>query len=193
VNLGLWIALAAVVVAIIGIAATVFAARRWGNRRRRILFSCEAAPLLPIADENHLLEVTYRDFPVKDPHLVTVRIANIGSSDIASQHFDAGRSLIVDLNCTMFGVTSTSQPRYTVSGAIGSEGVLELRPLLLHRGEEWVVEAVVSGEVNAVLDCPLIDTDVVEGAPALKQLAQQLAEIAVSVSLPFGAQIQLKR
>jgi hypothetical protein len=93
----------------------------------------------------------------------------------------------------MYGITSTSHPRYTVSGAIGSEGVLKLSPLLLHRGEEWVVEAVVQGDITPVLESPLIDTDVVEGPTALKQLAQQLGDVAVSVSLPFGLQIQPRR
>ena len=49
---------------IIDIAATIFAVRRWSNRSRRILFFCESALLLPVIDENHLLEVTYGAIPV---------------------------------------------------------------------------------------------------------------------------------
>jgi hypothetical protein len=192
-SLGLWLALVAVIVAVVGVAVTIFAARRWGNRRRKVLFSYDSTPLLPVSDERHLLEITYRDIPVKEPHLVTVRVANIGPSDIASQHFDAGRSLVVRLNCTMYGLTSNSHPHCTVSGAIGAEGVIELRPLLLHRGEEWVVEAVVQGDASPTIESPLIDTDVVDGPSAVKQLIEQLADVALTVTLPLGVQIQLKR
>ena len=192
-NLGLWIALVAVIVAIVGIAVTIFAARRWGNRRRKLLFSYESTSLLPIGAEHHLLKITYRDIPVKEPHLVTVRVANIGPADIASQHFDAGRSAVVRLNCTMYGLTRNSHPQYTVSRAIGAEGVIELRPLLLHRGEEWVVEAVTQGDASPTIESPFIDTDVVEGPSAVKQLIEQLGDVALTVTLPLGIQIQFRR
>lgn len=122
VSAGIWIAIAGVIVGAIGIGATVLAARRWGNRRRKILFAWEQVPLLAAGADHGLLEVTYRDIPVENPHLVTVRVANVGASDVASDHFDAGLPLIVHLNCTMYGVTRTTHPQYTAGGAIGAEG-----------------------------------------------------------------------
>lgn len=192
-NLGLWIALAALAVAIVGVGATIFATRRWGNRRRRILFAWEAAPLLLIGGDRDLLQVTYRDIPVEDPHLVTVRVANIGPSDIASRHFDADRPLVIRLNCTMYGLTRNSHPKDTISEAAGAEGIIQLRPLLLRRGEEWVFEAVVKGEPSPLMVSPIIDADIIEGPSAAKQLVELLADVAVSITLPWGGQIQLKR
>lgn len=186
-----WVAVAALVVAVLTGVGTVLAARQWGNRRRRILFSVESAPLLPPAERAGLLQVTFRDFPVENPHLVTVRVQNVGPLDIATQHFDAHRNLVVDLNCTMYGVTSSSHPGATVSRGIGSEGVVELTPSLLRRGDAWVVEAVVSGEPTPELDSPLIDTDVVDGATYLEQLAEILA--GTIVTLPLGVSIRLRR
>jgi hypothetical protein len=193
VSVGVWIGLAAIIVAVVGIAVSVFAARRWGNRRRKILFSWSSAPLLPPGHDDGLLEVTYRDFKVKDPHLVTFRVTNVGPSDIASQHFDAGKPLTVVLNCVMYGVTSSSHGHATVSRAIGADGVIDLRPTLLRRGDEWAVEIVVEGEARPTLESSLIDTDVVEGPSVLQQLAEQLVDVAVTISLPFGVRIQLKR
>jgi hypothetical protein len=48
-NLGLWLALVAVIVAVVGITVTIFAARRWGTQRRKVLFSYDSTPLLPSA------------------------------------------------------------------------------------------------------------------------------------------------
>lgn len=192
-NIGVWIGLAGLLVAVVSIGATILAARRWGNRRKRIAFSWEAARLLPVGRSERLLEVTFRDIPVTDPHLVTVRVANVGPLDIASKHFDAGRSLVVNLNCMMYGLTHSSHPSGTVTGAIGSDGVVELRPVLLRRGEEWAVEAVVGGEPKPTLDSPLVDTDLVEGPSAVELFAEQFADVIVSVALPFGLELRVNR
>lgn len=156
-----WIGIAAVIIAFVVGVATVLATRQWGNRRRKILFIYNKTALLPKGRQPGPLQVTYHDIPVKDPHLVTLSIKNIGPSDIGSEQFDAKRPLTIRLNCTMYGLTSNSHPSSSTSTAIGEQGVLELRPQLLRRGEEWTTEAVVEGEANPELDSPLIDTDTV--------------------------------
>ena len=87
-----WLAVAAIVVAILVGIATVIVTRRAGNRRRRLVFACDVAPLLPPGHEEGPLQVTYRDLPVEDPHLVTVRFRNVGTLDVASEHFDGAKA-----------------------------------------------------------------------------------------------------
>lgn len=186
-----WLTLTAIVVTLIVGVAAVIATRRWGNRRRRLLFSYEVAPLLAEGSANDLLQITYRDFPVRDPHLVTVRLRNVGPADVATGHFDGGRPFLVRLNCKMYGPTRASHPGATVSTAIGAEGKIELRPHLLRKGEEWVVEAVVEGSPEPEYESPLIDTDVVEGPGYLQQAGELLSGIIID--LPFGVTIGVKR
>ncbi len=169
--------------------ATVLATRKWGTRRRRVLFRYQSAPLLPVDSRLGLLEITFRDIPVPNPHLVTLRVQNLGPSDVATHHFDTGAPVRVALNCKFFGLTSSSHPAATVSPAIGDDGWVELRPTLLRCGDEWAVQAVVEGVAAPELVSPLIDTDIVEGATARDQLAEFFSGIVLSG--PFGITIRL--
>lgn len=149
---------------VVGVVATVAAAWKWGTRRRRLLFTWRSTPLLPIDQAEHpWVQVTVHDFPVNDPHLVALTLRNVGPSDLATQHFDAGKPIRVELGCTRFwAVTRSTHPRATRMPSVGYDGGwIELRPLLLRRGEEWTVDAVVEGDVAPTLTSPLIDTDVV--------------------------------
>jgi len=60
-SLGEWLAVAGIIVAVVAAVAAVLATRYWGNRRRRLLFSLEAAPLLPAGQDHGPLQITYRD------------------------------------------------------------------------------------------------------------------------------------
>jgi hypothetical protein len=175
-----WLALAALAAAVVIGIATVWATRR-GVRRRRILLSYEASPLLPSGNKGGLLAVTFRDIPAENPYLVTVRIRNLGPTDLTTAHFDQGKPLRVDLQCQMLGVTRTSLPGSTISRAVGAEAVLELAPCLLRVDDEWVVEAVVDGKPDCDLSSPLIDTDVISGPSALEQAARILSSVIISV------------
>jgi hypothetical protein len=112
------------------------------------------------AGKSHL-KVTYRDIEVQDPHLVKITVKNTGPGDVASEHFDARKPLIIKLNCTMFGLTSTTHPTSTASSSIGAPAVICLGPQLLRRRETWVIEAIVGGQGEPELFSPLIDTDLV--------------------------------
>lgn len=113
-SLAIWLAVVAVVVAVVVGMATIAATRRWGNRRRQIVFEADVSPLLSVDVRDGLLEVTYRNEPVANPKLVSVRVRNVGPADIASAHFDGGRPLTVALNCTVFGPTRSLAPRVHV-------------------------------------------------------------------------------
>lgn len=160
-----WLALGALIVAVVAIPITMWTTRRWGTRRRRLLFARESTPLIPTAPAGagSLLKVTFRDLPVEEPHLVTLSLDNVGPVDVASGHFDAGRPVEIKLGCTLYGVVSSTHPRHTISPAVGtSDAIIGFPPMLLKRGERWAVEVVVSGTPNPNLVSSLIDTDIEE-------------------------------
>lgn len=160
---GTWLGLAALVVAILAIPATILATRRWGNRRARLDVEIDAIPLLPEGVGSALLEVTYRDIPVSAPHLVTVMLRNSGPRDLASGMFDNGRSITVKFDQTFYGLTAVNGGVQTISPGIGSradEAVVRVKPALLKRGSSWSFSAVTTGPVEVEVDAPLIDTDV---------------------------------
>jgi hypothetical protein len=184
-SLGEILGIVGIVVGIVAIITGVLAARRWGNRRRRLMFEFRSAPLIAAGspDRSGLLKVTFRDIEVPDPHLLTIRLANVGPADIATDRFDAGRPLVIRLNCTMYGLTATSHPDAITSTAVGAEGVIQLRPQLLCRGEERTIEAVVSGASDPELDSPLIDTDIVSGPAYAAELARGLGSVLADAAL----------
>jgi hypothetical protein len=172
---------------ILGIGA-ILGARRWGTRPGRLLFDHDATSLVPqTAGPSGLLQLTFRDVNVPEPHLVRVRLVNVGPRDIATAHFDNGTPLSIDLGCTLYGVVNTSHPERTVSGALGSPAVLEVKPGLLRRMEEVLIDVVVSGEPNPSLVSSLIDVDVISGAAFdwRRDLARTALE-ALVLALPFG-------
>jgi hypothetical protein len=184
-NLGEMLGVIAILVAIVAIIVGVLAARRWGNRRNRVVLDVHASPLIVRASSMRpgLLKVTFRDIEVENPHFVTIRLTNVGPHDLASGAFDSGRPLVIRLNCTMYGLTASSHPDVTGTGAVGSEAYVELAPVLLRTGEEWSVEAVVGGGPTPELSSWLIDTDVVEGSVYRAALASSLAKSLLASAL----------
>ena len=162
---GEWLAVAALAVAVVAIPVAIWATRRWGNRRARVEFQFMSLPLLPSDAREGLLEVTYRDVPVKDPHLVSVTLRNTGPKDISTSTFDSDCPIVIRFDQTFYGLTSVQGGVNTVSPAIGARATdsrVELRPGLLKRGNAWSFSAVLSGPVEVKVDSPLIDTDVRE-------------------------------
>jgi hypothetical protein len=160
-----WMALGSLAVAVIAIPVTIWATRTFGNRRRKLLFSYESISLAPATQSEAVgvLKITFRDLPTEDPHLLTIRLQNIGPADVASSHFDASRDVQVKLNCTLYGVVSTTHPRHTISVAAGTrDAVINLSPMLLRRQDSWVIEAVVSGAHKPEIISTLVDTDIVD-------------------------------
>lgn len=183
---GDWLSLAALIVAVVAIPIAVLATRRWGTRRRRLRFSWEVTPLLPVPqlDNREQVKVTYKDIPVSNPHLVTIRLANVGPVDVSRANFDGDENVVVKLNCIMYGITDTTHPDHTVATAVGETGKIFLTPLLLKRSEEWIVEAIVSGSPEPELSCPLADTDVTCGTADDYKLIRFFL-IVLRAALPF--------
>jgi len=167
VNLSDTLAVVGILVGVAAIVVGVFAARRWGTRRRRVLLNWTATPLIPPEPLNHAgrsdLKITYRGIEVDDPHLVEFSLKNLGPSDISSETFDHGEAFVIHMNAKMYGLTALSHPNSTISSTIGLDGVVKLGPELFRQGQEWMVSAVVEGIPELTFDNPLIDTDVISG------------------------------
>ena len=99
-----WLTIAALVVAALAIPATIWATRRWGNRRARLAMSIEVTPILPAGGPT-ALAVTFVDIPVPDPHLVNFELRNVGPKDISSAAFDAEQPIKVHFPSAFYGVT----------------------------------------------------------------------------------------
>lgn len=186
-----WIALVALLVAIFSIPVTIWATRRWGNRRASLQVRVEATPLLPSDTRPGLLQVTYRDFPVSDPHLVKVTIQNSGSRDVSSDMFDGGRPIVAKFNQTFYGLTSTEGGVHCAAPAIGAQAdsaVVQLLPRLLKRFESWSFSAITTGPVQVEVDAPLIDADI-QQAPSSEGsdhgVRLRLSVLGVTAEVPF--------
>ena len=163
-SLGDKLTIAAIVVAVIAIAAGIWAARRYGNRRGVVLFTYDSTQLIPDLpfSAKDLLKVEYRDIPVDNPHLLNLRLQNVGPRDIASDNFDAGRPVTIKTNCKFYGFVNLSHPKQTVGRAMGSDGEIDFMPTLMKKAEVWEASAIISGAPKIEIDAPLIDVNVLD-------------------------------
>lgn len=159
---------AALVVAVMAIPVTIWATRRWGNRRGKISVCISSTALIP--EGSNRLEVTYRGIAVHSPHLVTIVLRNSGPKDISSSMFDSGRPTVVSFDTTFYGVTSSHGGVELISHGIGAtppDSTIGIAPGLLRRKSEWSFSTVVTGPVEVAIESTLIDTDLIEEVPAV--------------------------
>lgn len=90
-NTGL-IAVLALAVAVVAIPVTVWATRRWGNRRGRLIVGWESVRMVTGTSVKGV-EVRLDGKEIEDPHLVTVDLYNAGPNDISRSSFDGARPL----------------------------------------------------------------------------------------------------
>lgn len=170
------------VIAVAAIGFGIWAARRWGTRRGKVLLSYSVTSLLPSGAPRTDLAVTYREFPVEDAHLVTLRLRNVGPHDITRDHFDLARPLLVGLNSTFMGLLSDASSdgvRTTVTTwAIGTENAnIGFGPGLLPKQTEWVAELLVQGTAVPELKGRLINTDIVTGESTSAVVMKELVKM----------------
>lgn len=184
------LAIAAIVIAVVAIPVTVFATRRWGNRRSALAYTSEWTSLLPVSIKAGAFQLTLNGAPVPEPHLLTISLTNIGPKDIASAMFDAGRPIRIRLGGRLYGVTSTeggvllSGTPNTHSGYVDTIDVL---PSLLPRGKAWLFSAVVSGTPSVEFDWSLIDTDYRTGTRDEVVKEALLSALDIVGPYPLGA------
>lgn len=172
-----WLAVAAIGVAVIAIPATMWATRRWGNERQRLVFGFESIPLLERWPRNtrNQVRIIFADHEIHDPHLLMISLHNIGPADISSDHFDRGRNIYINLtNCEVFLLMSSTHPDDTLIFP-GDRGQVGLHPILLKRKDSWRVEVIVAGSPIPVPEFPLIDTDILDRATINANLARSFA------------------
>jgi len=185
------LAIVAIVVAVAAGALGVWAARRYGNRRGKILLTWEYTPLMPSIpeDASGKLRVTYNDAPVTEPHLVLLRLQNVGSKDLTSGDFNEKQSLPVNLNCRVEGLLTSNRPQHVRAVQIEApapKGLIEIAPLLLKRRQVLAVTAIVSGRPRIEVEPdsePLINVDIIDKRSFDSETARSLAKFAVRVLL----------
>ena len=163
-----WLGFIAIVVAVLFGIGAIWAARRFGTRRGKVLVGAAATPLLAsIGSQGNYLEVTYKDRAVEDPHLVRFLVTNVGPHDITRDQFDEGKLFIKLQTGTLYGIVSVGStdgvsPQVQAL-AINEEGDISIDAMLLPKGTTWVFEFIVAGPGQPNLRGRLINTDIVVG------------------------------
>jgi hypothetical protein len=173
-----WIGLLGLVLAAVAIIASVVAARRWGNRRNRVLFQTSVTPLMEIeeveASNGGRVEVRVNGAAVWKPHLVSILLTNVGPHDVTTAHFDSGDPLTVRMN----GAFLATNMRASLTMPSGEQPELEartkleensepwseiyIRPKLFRVGDIWKINVLTSGQPSFKIISSLIDTDIEE-------------------------------
>lgn len=179
----------AIVVAVVAIFTGIWVTRRFGNRRGRLLVAHNITPLLAPGSAINDLRVTYRDFDVEDPHLVSILLKNIGPNDITRGQFEDGGFRIELLHSKLYGLVQNEssdgeKPTLTMSDGIGTDdAVVRFQPTLFPKGTKWTVEAIVSGPAKPTVRGRLVNTDVIDGeatSPAVLGALANISSITVS-------------
>lgn len=164
---------------IIGSAITWFFSWKYGNRRRKLLFTWDAVQLMP----NHEaaggeLEVSYEGQRLKDPYILKITLKNMGPTDITTAHFDNARPLQIKFPDGYVA---------TIDGDMGAAEAVELgsdylgvHPVLLKRGEPIFLDVLVDGPTIPYVNSSIIDTDVVTADA--KDVALNIVEQTVGLT-----------
>lgn len=172
-----WLAIGGIIVGL----GAIIGARRWGNRRNKLLFTWEVLQLVSQGSRARGLVVSYNDEKVSDPRLVQVTLKNLGPSDIKSEDFDSMNDLEVFVETISSDPTELFVPvreggdiidvldmRTQDGEAVGRIEAFKVNaysamvaPRLIRRGASVTIDFLVDGPVEVSLESPLINTDVV--------------------------------
>ncbi|POH60302.1 hypothetical protein [Arthrobacter glacialis] len=141
-----------------------------------VLLTASAATEALSAD----LEVTCKNVPVRNPHLVSLVLKNIGPHDITEDKF-VDDHFAVNLNQTLYEIVRWGSrdnfPPSIYSEKFGSgNGIVGFKPALIPKGAEWAVECIVSGPTTPEVMDRLVDTDIVEGEPQSRAFLNALSD-----------------
>lgn len=171
---------------IVGIIFTVWGARQWGTRTRKLQVLQDATRLLVGGDLQEELVVTYKGVPVVDPHLVTLRLRNIGPRDITrAENFDGEKPLLFALHGDFYGLVEVgsndgTEPTFFTAADSSSNGygdVLGFRPAHIPKGTQWVVKFIASGPSYLERRGPLVETKIIDGETTSRAFARLLMVI----------------
>lgn len=182
-----WLAAAAILVAVIFGILTIRGAQK---RRGKLLVAHTSTSLLAEGAGARLLEVTFRDITVPDPHLITIFIKNIGPYDLTSEHFHEKEPLKITVQGTWYGVVeqgrSTGGKLKICTEGIGADNaVVRFLPDHIPKGEELVVKFIVSGPSSPVVTGALVNVDIIEGETTSSAVLRALGRAALGAYIPL--------
>lgn len=156
---------------VLGALITWYFSWKYGNRRRKLLFTWDSVQLMPHnGPASGALEVFYEGTPVKDPYLLSITLKNLGPSDIGLAHYNGHLRLNIP-----GGLVALMDTEMGAAGAVLVDPeYLEFEPVMLARNSTINVDVLVDGPRTPELVSKILDTDVVATDPKL--LAAELLE-----------------
>jgi hypothetical protein len=151
----------AVIALISGTIGVIYARRALFPPKREIAYSLESsAPL--INDASNLqngISVIHNGTTLRNPYVTTLKIRNSGRHAVASEHYDQGRPLTLDLGKPIMDLTSSA------SGSYGTQGTsITYGPELLPSGHSLKFTALTEGKPTLTIRHYFIDTKVIDEA-----------------------------
>ena len=193
---GLFWAIVAVVVAVVAIPLSVWAAFRSANPRRALYFTSIAQRLLPQGMDQHI-RMFAGDVELAAPHLVQLQFASRGRRDIPSSSYDG--PIEVDLGTKIIAVlgrSSDAVPKVVPAppDAVKNSQYFQIGPSLLTKNHRLGYTLLVEGRPTPTLRCSIADVAVHEsppppttsGAPRFAQLLMIILGLGVLVSVWLG-------
>lgn len=160
----------AVIAILLAVVSVYYARRALFPPKRRLSYCVESSSPL-VQGAGHLagaIEVSREGVPLSDPHVVVLWLKNTGRHAIASEHFDQGRPVELDLSAQIVDLVTaggSAQASCAVHGAVIAYG-----PELLSKGQKVTFTALVDGAPDFSLRQHLIDVEV-KAAPDPERMA----------------------
>lgn len=158
---------------------------RLGPPRPVLVYSLQSAislirsgPMLGVAPGE--IKVSYRDHPVRSPHVAELRVRCKGRGEIASKDFDGERPLVFDLGAPVVAVISTNQAGTKVPDEHLSteDSQVRISPCVIRRGPVLSMEFLTEG--RPILTCDGDSNPLIHGVKVRDSTAETLR---VNISL----------
>ena len=131
--------------------------------RRVLLYSTPVVTSLLSTDAPHMAEgdihVMFKDQPLTDPHLVTLRVESKSRKDISDRDFNADKPLVIRLG-TSFAAPVSEPTKALVDKLSIENSDISIGPCLIHRDLVVLLEFVTEGPPHTSHKSQLIDIDV---------------------------------
>jgi hypothetical protein len=109
------------------------------------------------------LQVAYGGKPLKDPHIVSLRIESRSRRDIRSEDFDQGKPLVFRIGVPIVSLVGASRSRdFPADGFRISEESVEVGPVLVRTKTRLTVDLLTDGSPSVVCESSLADVTVKE-------------------------------
>jgi hypothetical protein len=174
--------IAALVVALVGIAVAVYYGRRaLRPPKRKLRWNFSADPLFLPHNEDWRSVIDIRVFNerVRNPYFATLTLSNIGQEDISSAHFDQGRPIEFEIT----GKVATLQPFHSSSAATVEGTRVMFGPELLRAGHSWTVRMVTDGQPDVRLSSSYLIGASIDGELTDVEMSNSAQRRASSESL----------